>query len=411
MKAVGYINSYKTNKLEREIEIKIQREKIYDYCTKNSIKLINLYEEPSNSREDYKPSLMKMLKEASNGSFNKVIVIKIDNFSRDNSVKTWIADELKKFAVVIHSTNEKLVSKPVLNDDSVLKKTNDIKQKVKNIPSLPEVVTKVAELVQNPNSSASQLGKVISHDPGLTGRVLRLVNSAYYGFPKQISSIQHAITILGFTTIRGLVLTSSIFKMFSPVSSVSLFDYKKFWKHSLISAIAAKQVKTYLTVSEKGEEDIFSAAILHDIGKIILDQYDHENYAKTFTTKIFTKISDPFIFNKVLNAEEEFCGVNHADIGHAVAEGWNLPDSLTDVIKYHHNPLGSKNNVLLTSMVCIGNIFAHIILENVEGGVNIKLFDPEILSYLGLNEDDLDKLNMLIVEEVQNMGNLESFFK
>ncbi len=91
-------------------------------------------------------------------------------------------------------------------------KAERIRLKVRDIPSLPEIVTKVMQLVQDPMSSAFQLGRVISHDPGLTSRVLRLVNSAYYGFPKQISSIQHAITILGFTTMRGLVLSSSIFK-------------------------------------------------------------------------------------------------------------------------------------------------------------------------------------------------------
>ena len=203
-----------------------------------------------------------------------------------------IKSELKKYDVEVYFIEEESLTAGTPEAQS---KINRIKKKVQDIPSLPEIVTKVMELVQDPKSSASQLSKVISHDPGLTSRVLKLVNSAYYGFPKQISSIQHGIMILGFTTMRGLVLSSSIFKIFAPKSDKEMsLDYKKFWKHSLLTAICSRIINTHLRIQE--EEDIFSAGILHDIGKVILDQYDHENYIKALR-----EIESPLAFTQTLS--------------------------------------------------------------------------------------------------------------
>jgi len=403
LKAVGYINSYRLHELDREIELKIQRERIAEFCEKHSMQLINVYEEPSESRDDYKPALLQMLNDAANKTFDSVVVLKLDKFGQEGVVKRWVLDELKKHNIQIHSLTENILQKPIATPEEAATKANDIKQKVKDIPSLPEIVTKVMELVQDPNSSASSLSKVISHDPGLTSRVLRLVNSAYYGFPKQISSIQHAIMILGFTTMRGLVLSSSIYKIFSPKGDSSrMLDYKKFWKHSLITAIAAKNIKNYLKIQE--QEDIFSAAILHDIGKIILDQYDHGNYIQAFM-----QAPNFLNHNLVLHAEQSFCGVTHTEIGSMVADNWNLPLSITEVIKYHHNPSEAKEYKNLSGMVYVGNILSHIILDQTP--IELDLFDQDILEELGIQQDDLLNINMKVTEELQNVGDLESFFK
>lgn len=403
MKVVGYISSYRIQEIDRSLEVKIQKEKIEDFCRKHAFELVKIYEEPLESRADYKPELVKLINEASKNNFEKVVVLKLDRFGQDSSVKTWVTGELKKHNIEIYSLIESKMVKARLPEPKIQSKAEVILNKVRDIPSLPEIVIKVMELVQDPKSSAAQLGKVISHDPGLTSRVLRLVNSAYYGFPKQISSIQHAIMILGFTTMRGLILSSSIFKIFTPKSgSVINLDYKRFWKHSLITAIASKNINQFLQFQE--DDDLFSAAILHDIGKIILDQYDHESYSK-----VLMEAPNPVYTPKVLEAEEKYCEIVHPEIGFEVAEGWNLPDSLADVIRYHHNPLESVENIRLTSVVYLGNIFSHIML-NVEK-FDIALFDEKILDYLGLNEDDLFEINTNVIEAVENIGDLESFFR
>ena len=209
--------------------------------------------------------------------------------------------------------------------------------------------------------------------------------------------------ILGFTTMRGLVLSSSIFKIFSPKNpALATFDYRKLWKHSLLTAIASRDINKYLYFQE--QEDIFSAAILHDIGKIILDQYDHDNYAK-----VIQEIKSPFLYKEILDIEMRHCEVTHEEIGYQVAEGWNLPYSLSTAIKFHHNPLESTDNQKLTSIVYLGNILAKIALDN--HVLDISIFDQSVLDYLGLNENDLINLNSQIIQEVDNIKDFELFLK
>lgn len=399
LKAVGYVNSYKRNEFEKSAEMKIQRDKIQEFCSKNGIELLKIYEEPEESRPDFKPALINLIKDSTGKEFEKVVVIKLDKFGSDDTIKNWIKSELAKYRIDVHSLSE---SNNGYSSEAANIKASKIKDRVRDIPSLPEVVTKVMELVQNPKSSAAQLSAVIAHDPGLTSRVLRLVNSAYYGFPKQISSIQHAIMILGFTTMRGLVLSSSIFKIFAPKGDrLITLDYKKLWKHSLVTAIAAKMINQYLRL--QNDEDIFSAGILHDIGKIILDQYDHENYVKVLSESSTT------FGSSLLALEEKHCEISHQEIGYIVAEGWNLPQTLADVLKYHHNPLDCPNNKILTSVIYMGNIFAYFILDF--DTIDISAFDPSVTEYLGLNSDEIFQMYSEISEEVQDIGDLESFFK
>lgn len=402
MKTAGYIYSERNHEIDREIELKIQLERIKEFCVRNNLDLTKVYHEPFSDREDYKPILLRLIKDASVGEYSRLVILRPDVFGSDKMVQNWAVEELTKNDIRIYTLIEDK-SQNASAKLSAQAKGKSIKEKVRDIPSLPEVVTKVTELVQNHNSSAAQLSRVISHDPGLTTRVLRLVNSAYYGFPKQISSIQHAIMILGFTTIRGLVLSSSIFKIFAPKNSASLvFNYKEFWKHSLLTAIAAKKLNSHLYLNL--DENIFSAAILHDIGKVILDQYDHENF-----TLAYSKITDHMNFPKILETEQKYCDINHCQIGHMVAEGWNLPYNITEVILYHHNPLEAKENKTLVSLVSVANMLAHQALEN--RTFDIKLYNQDVLDYLKLDTDDIETLNVSLVEELDKISDFEAFFK
>lgn len=402
MKAAGYISSYKNHKDDRFIEMNEQREKIENFCQENRHELIRIYEEYPTASPDYKPALMKLISDAAGKNFDKIIVLKFDRFGQDNLTRTWVISELKKYKLEIYSLNESKTLNNNYSNSEIVNKVKQIHYKVRDIPSLPEIVNKVMELVQDPNSSAAQLSKVISHDTGLTSRVLRLVNSAYYGFPKQISSIQHAIMILGFTTIRGLVLSSSIFKIFAQKNEIiKVLDYKKLWKHSLITAISSKKINKLLYSKE--EDDIFSAAILHDIGKIILDQYDHDNYVK-----VLQEVSSSVDY-KIFEAERKFCGITHQDIGYMVAEEWNLPENLTDIMRYHHNPLESANFTKLSGIIYLGNLISNLILDF--GDIDISLFDEKVLEYLGLNIDDIFKIYAEMLVETENISDLESFFR
>ncbi len=400
MNVIGYIISYESGHNAASYQKKIQKQHIESFCKKNKLNLLEILAEPDESRPDYRPKLVKLLNDAPLKKFSGVVVCNLEKLAKEEDIRKWIISELEKNNITVYSATETSPAKP---PEEAAEKSRSIKLKVRDLPSLPEVVTKVTELVQNPKSSAAELSKVISHDSGLTSRVLKLVNSAYYGFPKQISSIQHAVMILGFTTIKGLVLSSSIFRIFSPKSNSALsLDYKKFWKHSLLTAIGSKKVYSKLFFED--DENIFSAAILHDIGKLILDQYDHNNYANAIR-----EAGDQLHPERLLAAEQKHCELTHPAIGSIVAEGWNLPEVLPDVIKYHHNPLESERHQRFTTVVYIGNVISRLVLDR--GVFAPEVFDGEVLSSIGVDEGDMAGMYCEIREEACLLEDLESFFK
>lgn len=397
---VGYVISYKSKEADKLIENKIQQEKIKSFCEENRLELVKVYTELNHSGSELRKSLVELMNGAPQKKFSGVIVFSYDRLAPEEDIRQWITQELKNYGIEVYSLTEP----SSLNiEQKAEKKSKSIKEKLRDLPSLPEVVTKVTELVQNPNSSAAQLSQIISQDSGLTSRVLRMVNSAFYGFPKQISSIQHAITIMGFSTIKSLVLSSSIFRIFSPkAGAVTSLDYKKFWKHSLLTAIASKFI--YQKLFFQQDENIFSAAILHDIGKVILDQFDHENYLN-----VLSAVPNACLGTETLEAEQKYCDVTHQYIGNYVASNWNLPDALSDVILYHHNPLKAENNQRLAVVVYLGNILSHLLLDYEIFTINY--FDEEILQHIGLDEDDLADIFTELKHEAEQLKDLESFFK
>lgn len=404
MKVVGYICSSVSSKVDKSLEIKIQREQIEKYCREHNFDIVRFYIDEPQENYNQKSSLEDLMKDSTLKEFERVIVLKFDRLSYDKDFKAWVYNELAKNSVDLFSVSEQTILKDPYKEDPTAK-INIVLRKVKDIPSLPEIVTKVMELVSNPMSSAAELSKVIAHDPGLTTRVLRLVNSAYYGFPKQISSVQQAIMILGFTTMRGLVLSTSIFKIFTPKDSKTgkTIDYKYFWKHSIATALCARVIAARVGMTEVG--DAFSCGILHDIGKVVLDQYDHSDYVE-----VFKLLGNKYTSQDLINAEEQIIGVNHADIGYRVADKWNLPINLSESIRCHHNPMDALSYSKLVSVIYLANIFANIIKSS-NNLLSINYFDANVLEYLNLTEDKLYEIFSSCREEVDQGGELDSFFE
>ena len=400
--AVGYISSSKKNDVERDIELKVQHERIAEFCYKNNYVLLKIYTEPKESSEDYKSELFSLLNDAVDGKFKHVVVLTLDRISFDTVAKVWVADELKHKGIRLHSIKEN-TALPIDSDQSSIEKAEQLKLKVRDIPSLPEIVNKVIALIQNPNSSALQIARLISNDSGLTSRVLRLVNSAYYGFPKQISSIQHSIAILGFTTIRGLVLSSSIFKIFAPRDNqIKMLDYKRLWKHSLYTAIISKKISEKINFLDK--ENLFSSAILHDMGKIILDQYDHANYILSLSDSI------DFAPEKNLTIEKNYCGLNHCEVGYVIADYWNLPEAISETIKCHHNPQEAPVEYRkMISIIALANLFATLWEREIEL-VPSHLENLDV-SEINLKTEDIFEIYSNLENEMKNEKNLDDFLE
>lgn len=402
MNAVAYLCSYKISEMDSSTELLQQKRAIENYCSKEGIALAEFYIEQNSVREDYRPVLLDIINTFFQKT-DKLMIYSLEVLGYDEGFREWLKEELSRNGIEIISVNQ--IEKETKTDNENIASTGilAVAERVKSIPSLPEVVTKVIQLVQDEKSSSSILSKVISQDVGLTTRVLRLVNSSYYGFSRQIGTIQEAITILGFTTIRGLILSSGIYRMFAPkAGNKSVFDYSKFWKHNLLTAIGAKFLSDLLFYEKK--DDVFSAAILHDLGKVILARYDSQNYDRVYALTLGN-----FDSKKTMKFEEEFCKTNHCKIAHLVATSWNLPEMISDVILYHHTPQMSENFELPCIIVYVADILSNFVLEKKE--FNFDLFDLDLLEEYSISKDDIRYVYDKLLSEVEAVNDTEKFFK
>ncbi len=221
------------------------------------------------------------------------------------------------------------------------------------LPTLPSVATRIFEISSKSDSSASDLTEIISTDPSLTSKLLKIVNSAFYGFPQGISSIRHAIVILGNEEIIGIVLgvvASNIFKE----KAKEIWQAKFLWKHSVYTAIIGSALCKELAGYKKS--NVFTAGLLHDFGKIFLMDRFSDQYAHIYETISSDKIP-------LFEMEKDAFGLNHAEIGRIIASNWNLPEPLINAIGFHHQPFLSPAHCEITAIVGFADYLSNEILN------------------------------------------------
>jgi putative nucleotidyltransferase with HDIG domain len=201
--------------------------------------------------------------------------------------------------------------------------------KVEDLPTLPRTFIRITELVNNPKSSARDLAKVVTDDQVLTVRLLKLVNSSFYGFPQKISTVTGAIVLLGFDAMRNLLLTTSIFDIFSNKDKKDQVKLERLWDHSLGCAVGAKVIGNYLRYDKI--EELFVSGLLHDIGKIVEMLFLPDAFAKVLSIVEYKNIL-------MVAAENNIFGYNHAEVGKLLTERWQLPPKLSNIIACHHQP-------------------------------------------------------------------------
>jgi len=264
---------------------------------------------------------------------------------------------------------------------------------VTDLPTLPAVASKIINLVNNPRTSANDITQVISRDPALAAKVLRLVNSAYYGFPRQIKTITHAIMILGFKDLKNLVVSASVFKMFKGQANLIDIDLEALWQHSIGCAICAKLLA--IRKKSKEPEEAFMAGLLHDIGKILLRQYWKKEFAE-----VIQMVKEKSIWIK--EAEEKVLGITHAEVGAVLANKWNLPATLSKAIHMHHQPQKAKESEYeLAALTHAADVFCRIRKVGSGGDSTIPQLKKEVWIYLGLKPDQLEDIYSEIDKEME----------
>ena len=212
--------------------------------------------------------------------------------------------------------------------------------------SLPEIFIKVNEMVENPKYSASAIGAVIENDPAVSARLLKLVNSPFYGFPSRIDTISRAIAIIGTRELRDMVLATSVVRLFSGLPN-DLVTMDDFWHHSILCGVAARSLAAYKRIAHI--EHFFVAGLLHDLGSLIvyrkLPELAREALLRTCHS------------NEVLyQVEQEILGFDHAEVGLELARAWKLPSSLMESIGFHHEPENAHDYPLEAAIVHLADL-------------------------------------------------------
>ena len=286
-----------------------------------------------------------------------------------------------------------------------VQKIKRITESIINLPTLPTVVSKMIELVDNPKTSAASLARLISADQALTARILKLANSAYYGFPREISTVNMAIVVIGFNTVKEMGLSLSVFEVFKDSGRDKSFDTAQFWQHSIGCGSAARLIARRFKYQFIGEA--FVAGLLHDIGKVILNQYMHEEF-----TAILTDVAE----NGALLDEAEIAtvGATHSQIGGWLAEKWNLPRIIVDSIKHHHDPWEAKVDAALVAIVSVANYLCHISTIGNSGRIvpikpDERTWDIFRKASLPFDEPDLIELQTEFLLEFDKTESMMSF--
>lgn len=274
--------------------------------------------------------------------------------------------------------------------------------KVQGLPTLPSMLNNINQMILNPRTSAKEVAQVIASDPALTSKVLRVVNSSFYGFPNRITTITHAIVILGFNTVKSIVLSSTIFDVFRRSVKPGDFDRAEFWKHSIGCGAAAKVLGRRINYPML--EELFIAGLLHDVGKIILDQFLADKFAEVLA---LVRSRDCLI----VEAEAEVLGLTHADVGAWLFEKWNLSKGLVETTRCHHNPQLAGDQQKFAEIIHLADILVRALRFGNGGDAKIPAVNDAAWRSLGLAEPELDDLLLQTSAEIEKAMVFLDFIK
>ena len=279
--------------------------------------------------------------------------------------------------------------------------TNTIADKIADqtteIATLPEITIRIVEVVQDPRSTAHSLHKIVANDLALSARILRVVNSAFYGLPGQIGSIDRAIMLLGLNAVKNIAIAASLSKMFKHSTPCDDFTGKDLWTHSVAVGATNKLITQELHMALPDEA--FLAGLIHDLGLVSLIQCRGKDLPELVQ---LVKAGVPFC-----QAEKKLIGTDHQEIGMALAARWKFPRSFQFVTGYHHNPTElAPENRLLATVTRISDILC------AQKGLGLTLtveedeVSEELFTEIGLSNEQLQNITENIEEQLEIVRDL-----
>lgn len=251
---------------------------------------------------------------------------------------------------------------------------------IEAFPGMPVTATKLLPLLDNLDSSASEIESILKYDPGLTANILKLTNSAYFGIPTQVSSVKQAILLLGWKRLLQVVMTICM----SPLMQKTIPGYDlprgELWQHSIAVSVAAEILVKTLKIPDADE--VFTAALLHDVGKMVLGSFVKEDLEQ-----IETMVTKGISFDV---AESMVLGTNHAEIGGQILRKWSFPVELVNAVQWHHDPESCERSCTLSDIVHVANTIGLMTgYGKVEKGFAIEPIGA-VADRLGLKADDFE---------------------
>ncbi|KAA0891732.1 HDOD domain-containing protein [Oryzomonas rubra] len=267
-----------------------------------------------------------------------------------------------------------------------------------DLPTIPVVATKVMQLIGSETTTSEELAKIVAADPAVAARVLKISNSSFYGCQRQIQTLSHAIMILGFSTLKSLVVAASVKQVYKPYGLTE----KMLWEHSFGAGLAARIIAGVTRLVN--EEEAFLGGLFHDIGKIIMNTMDSQQFQAVMQKCYNDRIS-------FLEAERQVYPYSHADVGALVIKKWNFPTILMQAVQKHHTFDFADDEdpyqMRLTSVVGLANLFCHRVGAGMREPEEISLHETPPAIILNIDEEEM---NFLLETFVESFNRDKVFF-
>ena len=270
-----------------------------------------------------------------------------------------------------------------------------LKAYIDKMPSLPTSVTKIMEISNNKDASPADLNQVISLDPVLMGKVMKLINSAYYGLSQEITSLVRAIIMLGINTVKNLALSTAVLANLGKGSSEKGLNMDGFWRHSLCVGVTAKLIARKLKVDPKRLEEYFMAGLLHDIGKIPLNNRLADPYVQSMQNADIQHIP-------LIQAEKEIIGLHHCEVAKIILQRWKLNQEIQDAVSFHHAPTSyDGTNRSIVFAVTAANYFANAFEIGFAGDRYPQQVPADVFREIGVSMDWFDEIEEQVINEIE----------